>query len=630
MAGNQGAIHLNGPNGPQRPQGPVQQGGVGLGGRQAGPLPTSIHPPQGFHRAAPPIDATRGPSVEISDVSRNLKTIDDMREELTEYAIFRFEKIPVKNWYDDEGRLQVPTWDRAIRTRVTTMSLVEISRQIQDLNRTTRSLAGKLKSLSPVLQRQIDTAKEHLEMGNPEQMNYHWVLVQLDHQLKEFVYYVVVARGDHAVPRRRHSLNRRRPSLRTSRHERRSYQRISLIVYFKYTPRPNVDIARLYEARNPRHAHVVGPYPHQQNQDSHHQQQNHQRQNNHHQNRDQHRLPQPQPQPHPDPDLRTQQPSVRPIGSTPSGPNGNRVPQPVPSRPNGPEQGNGGTHVGIDPADNRSKPRVADRNHRNHKNHKNHKNHRNHRNHRYHDDPESDSDYSDSSSLDGSLNSQITAYTSRSSGSLRGDRTRMRDHGRHRVPTRNSGTGHNGDRHSRRSSKDKQYRQVKNGQRVSSSMPRPMPHMERVRDDAYLAGFRRAMDQVRMAQQRGCHEGRRSRPKPRIISSTRPPTPPYTRRMASSDPEGRRHRVDFDDEIRRFDTLSLDDEYNYDPGVPRQEDARRRREFEYHLQRGSVLEDDPFDRDRLSQPRHGSRRYHEPYVTDTSDSEYSLPRRSRR
>lgn len=201
MAGNQRNVNLNGSHGAHRPH--VPTGPVSPGSR---PLDTQLPPGQllsGAPRAGLPVNVVRGRSVEISDVSGDLRTINDMREDLTEYTIFRFEKMSAQNQYDDEGRPQLPTWDRAIRTRVPGISPREIIREIQHLNRNTRNLSDKLKSLSPVLQRQVDKAQEDLALENPDPINYHWVLVQLDHQLREIGPYLIIARRRHSTHRTR-------------------------------------------------------------------------------------------------------------------------------------------------------------------------------------------------------------------------------------------------------------------------------------------------------------------------------------------------------------------------------------------------------------------------------------------
>ncbi|KAI0145639.1 hypothetical protein F4776DRAFT_660523 [Hypoxylon sp. NC0597] len=598
MPGNHGVIHLNGQHRPQAPPGHVPP--PGPGGRPAGPPLAPMHQSPAAPRTGFPVNVGRGPSVQISDVSRDLLTIDDMRDQLTEYAIYRFEKMPSQNTYDDDGRLKVPTWERAIRTRVPDMAPRDIVRQIQHLNRDTRNLTDKQKSLSPVLQRQVDAAQEQLALENPDPTNYHWVLVQLDHQLREIAPYVVATGGNHSLFRRRHGSNRRRSYSRTRRHMRRAYERISLTAYFKRTPRPNVDIAMLYEARRPRNNHATPPQPqplpqpHLQTQPQVHHQQN--------------------PRPHPVPDPRGQPPSAGPRGGAPLGPNGGPGPAPPIPHPNRPGPGNGGNHANNFGDGGRGKSKDSRRNH---------------------NSTESDSEYSDYSLLDGSVDTPMSPNTSQSSGSLSNGRNHGRDHD-DRLPPRNTSTRRDEKRHGRVSPKPKQYFDLKNRSRMPHT-PGPLPYrpvaspididIDRVRDDAYLAGARHERENARISEghRRAYREARRLRPRPRVISEIRPPISPYRKHTTNSDPEEFRRRrvVDVDDEISRFGRLSLDDEDIYDP-ILRRGDARRRREYEYLLQHGSVLDDDPFDHDVQAYSRHRGRQYQEPYVTDGSESDYSL------
>ncbi|KAI1402833.1 hypothetical protein F4819DRAFT_259391 [Hypoxylon fuscum] len=556
MAANQGAFHLNGTN---RTQAPVPA--TGPSGRPLGPPAAPVHPIPALPRSAPPANLARGPSVEVSDVSRDLITADDMREELSEYAVCRIEKMPVQGRYDDEGRPQLPTWDQAIRNWLPDTSPKETARTIQHLNRTTRTLADKRKSLSPVLQRQIDAAQGRLAELNPDPLKYHWELAQIDHQLREINPYVVMAGGNHSSSRRHHGSTRRRHRLRTNERNGRSYERISLTAYYKRTPRPNVDIPTLYEAKkrmlSPQNGYAVRP-------------------NN-------------------SPDPRTLAPGAGPLGvGAPVGPNGGRggLPPAAP-RPNNlrPEvRGNPINNVAVG---GREDGREATRNH----------------NH-----IESYLDSSDYSSSDGSCNSQMTPATSQSSGSFSNGGNHRLDHRNDQVPAHNT-----------------TRRPDDNGPRqppTAGSHPPPLRtsniDIERIRDDAYLAG-------IRDGRGRGRGDARRSRPMPRIIQDTRPLSPSYRRHTGHSGPEGRmRHREDLDSSIDRLRRLSLDDEDGYDAAILRRADARRRREFEYLLQRGSVLDDDPFDRDRVSYTREGGRRYREAYVTDGSESDFSPTPRSRR
>lgn len=613
MAGNQRNVNLNGSHGAHRPH--VPTGPVSPGSR---PLDTQLPPGQllsGAPRAGLPVNVVRGRSVEISDVSGDLRTINDMREDLTEYTIFRFEKMSAQNQYDDEGRPQLPTWDRAIRARVPGISPREIIREIQHLNRNTRNLSDKLKSLSPVLQRQVDKAQEDLALENPDPINYHWVLVQLDHQLREIGPYLIIARRRHSTHRTRYGPNRRRSDGRSSnRHERKSYERISLRAFFKRTPRPNADIAMLWEAKNLRGNQVVRSHSQHQNQRSpQNPQQSHANQ-------------QPQLQPSSGSDPRAQRPGpILPPGiGTSIRSDGVRGPLPATPYPN-----KSGMNNGVNPLSNAAIGNTPIGRGRENERTRNYGNQI---------DVESDSDYSNYLSMDGSIDSQMTPDTSQPGSPRNGIGRGGGDGGR--VPIGNKSMRYDGGISDRPISRGQQYPNVKSGPRIQPATA-PGPHhsassqhlappsqvdIGRVREEAYLAGMRHGRDGKRVFRERAYREGKRPRSKPRTFPGARPPSPPYRRHMSNSDPEGLRHRIELDEGISRFNRLSLDEEEDHDR-LPRRADARQRREFEYLMHQGSVLEDDPFDCERLPHSRHGSRRFQETYISDDSESDLSLPER---
>ncbi|KAI1770406.1 hypothetical protein F4818DRAFT_260998 [Hypoxylon cercidicola] len=580
MAGNQSAFQLSGTH---RPQAPVNSGVTG--GRPAAPTAGPMHPSPVPPRMGLPVDLVRGPYVEISDVSRDLMTVDDMKNELTEYAIFRFEKMPMQNRYDDEGRFQPPTWERAIRAHVPGMLPRETARQIQRLNRDTRPLVDKLKTLSPVLQRQIEAAQEHLTSQNPDRMNYQWVLAQIDHQLREIDSYVAAAGDNHSLHRKHHGSTRKRHHSRTG-HRRKSYERISLTAYFKRTPRQHVDISMLYEAK--KRLSLSG--------------------NDHNAYQSTGNDP------------RLLRVGPKPLGGgAPVGPNGARggVPSAT-ARPNEFGPGEGGNFVRNVAVGNRENGEEATRNH---------------------NTTRRDLGCSDSSSSDRSFDTQTTRATSMSSGSFNGG-NRRRDPGDVLVPT---GSG-NGKRHENEQGRDSPRRHAlhephhkpRDEPRLSSN-PGQHPPLRKAgveidraaRDDGYLAGIRDGRGDARLVQQqRTLQEARHLRPKPRIIQEMRSSTPSYRRHMSHPEPEGFGHRDYLSDEISRLHRLSLDVEDGYD-AVLRRADTRRRREFEYLPQRGSVLDDDPFDNSTLSYAREGRRRYRERYITDDSESDSSPPRGDR-
>ncbi|KAI0114689.1 hypothetical protein F4814DRAFT_448523 [Daldinia grandis] len=577
------------PNPSHRGQGPIPP--TGFGGRPVGQLQTSMPMPQQTvpPRAGLPVDMARGPSVKISDVSLGLMTVDDMKEDLAEYVLFRFEKYPAQSRYDDEGRLQLPTWDKAIRSRVQSMSTGEIKRRIQYLNRKTRTPIDKLRSLSPALQRQIDEATEELTLQNSDPVNYRWVLVQLDHQLAEIDSYMIVAEGKQLQPRIHHGGPRRREHREMNGNKPRSFKRISLTAYFKRVLKAEADIPALYEAKRrmlfSQNNHITRPHP----------------------------QPQPRPQLH-----HASNPRIPPVGpdpvedGLPLGSNGNR-PQPVPTRPTGSGPGPGTRHPTINDtaAGSGEKQKAAGIKHNR---------------------LGSDSGYSDCLS-DGSFDGQLTPDTSYSSESLNRDRNRRPAHNKGHVSVRSLSTRHDVNRLGRGLHKHhmnhNNHFDIKDGVRMPSTLGPLLPHMtspidiDRATDDAYLAGVLRGRSDAQMAQQRARREAWYSRPSPRIISGAKSLAAPYRRHVSTSDRRG-----DIYEELSRLNRLSLEDEDAYD-AVLQGVDGRRRREFEYFMQEGSVLEDDPFDRETPSYPRHSGRQYEESYATDGCGSEFGLPRRRR-
>ncbi|KAI0002747.1 hypothetical protein F4779DRAFT_117394 [Xylariaceae sp. FL0662B] len=568
MAANQGFFQLNGPNRAQH-AGPSP----GLGGRPVGPPAPLMHPPAP-PRAGLPADLFGGPSIEVSDVSHSLKTVGDMTAELTEYAIFRFEKMPVQSQYDDEGRPLQPTWDRAIRTRVPGMSPKETARQIQHLNRTSLTVTDKKNLLSPVLQRQIDTAQENLTRHDPDLGNYHWILAQIEHQLRPITPYAI-RRGDYPVRHQYKAPSRRRTRSSKSRGQRRVYERISLTAYFKRIPRPNVHIPTLYEVKKkmafPQHNQMM------------------------HAGR-----------------------ATLPQNGGPPGGGDGRGGHTLPMASH---HGNSGPGVKGNPANvtrprgrvtNKSPPTVQI-------------------------NSDGDSDYSGYSSSDGSAGTAMTPNTSHSGSSNGYRKGRSSFHSNDRMSARNASRRRDGNRHHGNGSPKQQQQHyhrrrhhhhhsiVGRGPRMTrtpvlpASPPAPPTtasanDFDRARDDAYLAGVLDGTRAGRVAEEQALDEARASRPRTQMAGAIRSPPrpPPYPRRMDA---------VDTDD----FSRLSLGDEDEYGT------------EFEDRLQRGSILDDDPFvrglpshRRDVCGTPGGYDRRYRSPYITDVSESEFSpLPRQAR-
>ncbi|KAI1828381.1 hypothetical protein F4861DRAFT_179738 [Xylaria intraflava] len=264
-------IHLNGPNGFQpgaarRPDGPPH-------------LPQQGHPqmyPQG-HAGAPsappkraiPVDLRGGPAIQISDVSRDLLSESDMRGELTEYAVFRFEKMTDKDAFDDHGRPKHPSWDTAIRTEDRSISKQVAADKIRQLNQSSKNVVDKKGSLPVALKRQIDRALEDLIIRESDPANYQWSLAQIDHQLKPIAYAypnVVPSQQGHRTSTAHRSSTKQKSRSRSGSHSSSSrhnhhhhhhhqqqpnvaYERVSLSAYFKRVPTSEADIPRMWREK---------------------------------------------------------------------------------------------------------------------------------------------------------------------------------------------------------------------------------------------------------------------------------------------------------------------------------------------------------------------------------------------
>ncbi|RYC57537.1 hypothetical protein CHU98_g8672 [Xylaria longipes] len=165
--------HLNGNNGPQmgparRHDGspnPPPQGHPGghFQGHPQGHLVVPPPPP----RVSLPVDLRGGPTIQISDVRVDLMSESDMKEELSEYVIIRFEKMTDKDDIDEHGRPKWPNWEQAIRTEDWSISKKEATRKIRQLNYTTKNVLDKKNSLTSPLKRQIDKTQEELMRRDP-------------------------------------------------------------------------------------------------------------------------------------------------------------------------------------------------------------------------------------------------------------------------------------------------------------------------------------------------------------------------------------------------------------------------------------------------------------------------------
>lgn len=206
---------------PQHPMMPGPQGHHGPQGHQ-GPPPPAMHqvPPQVRQR----------PLVEISDIRRERRTEADYRDDLTEYFVYRFEKVLTEDGYDSDGDKVKATWENCLRTRVTDISKKVAFREIQSLNKNTKSLADKKKGLVPAQQRQLEKALQELSMNDNDD-RFEYTLVQIDHQLKPFLEKKVKKES-----------SGKKTKIKDSK---KKYQRVSITAYYKRAPLPTINAQQL-------------------------------------------------------------------------------------------------------------------------------------------------------------------------------------------------------------------------------------------------------------------------------------------------------------------------------------------------------------------------------------------------
>ena len=154
--------------------------------------------------------------------------------DLSEYSVIRFEKANKRLGEDD----QWPTWEECIITQIN-ISKRDAHAHVQKLNKLTENIIYKRTSLSLVLRRQIDVVLGRFQTHDPDTVNYHWTLAQLDYELRR-IRSVVLDHTKHT------SLTRKRFLQRTNR-EKMPFERVSLTAYLKRSPRPGVNLERLYQ-----------------------------------------------------------------------------------------------------------------------------------------------------------------------------------------------------------------------------------------------------------------------------------------------------------------------------------------------------------------------------------------------
>ncbi|KAK1599138.1 uncharacterized protein LY79DRAFT_586569 [Colletotrichum navitas] len=119
-----------------------------------------------------------------SDLRSERMTDADAREALSEYVVYRFEKVNDANEIDDEGYPVKPTWENVTRTEVRDLSKPTITRNIRQLNDEGKSVMQKKLDLTAIQQRQIEKAQNELETHNLDK-RFRYTLQQIDSKTRK-------------------------------------------------------------------------------------------------------------------------------------------------------------------------------------------------------------------------------------------------------------------------------------------------------------------------------------------------------------------------------------------------------------------------------------------------------------
>lgn len=190
-------------------------------------MPTS-YPPQPPHPPRHIIPAHFQRPVVVSDIRDEGVTEDDIREELSEYIILRFEKIEPYDEYDSEGEEVKASWDNCIRRRIAGFDKVDARKEVRRLNKEDgkkgRTLLEKQNDLGPKQQDQLARAQRELSLEEHD-ARFHTILAQIDYTLKPVV-------------QKREKVYTRKSNTKRKIHQKRMYERTSITAYFKRCPKP--------------------------------------------------------------------------------------------------------------------------------------------------------------------------------------------------------------------------------------------------------------------------------------------------------------------------------------------------------------------------------------------------------
>lgn len=209
--------------------------------------------------------------VEKSDIRQERMTEADMRESLSEYKIYRLEKVSGEHDEDDEDRIAKPTWENVLITENRDMPNRVAARHVQKLDREGKSCMEKKEALILAQKRQVELLQDRLEEGEADARYCH-VLAQLERQTDKITdeEYVLDERNwDRLTKKERqqakyyNSKGGKKVSVsapfRSSPKEKQKKLgkkvTTSITAFYKRTPRRDADVAAMYQEKLAKSGH---------------------------------------------------------------------------------------------------------------------------------------------------------------------------------------------------------------------------------------------------------------------------------------------------------------------------------------------------------------------------------------
>ncbi|GKT53787.1 hypothetical protein ColTof4_05950 [Colletotrichum tofieldiae] len=203
------------------------------------PQPMPVPPPN----EVIPLELRHKRLVEHSDLRSERMTEADAREALSEYVVYRFEKVVDPNEIDDEGYPVKPTWENVTRTEVRDLSKPTITRTIRHLDDEGKSVMQKKMNLTATQQRQIEKAQNGLETHNLDG-RFCYTLQQIDTKTRKL--------SKDSIEYRQYMAGRELKKVtvsKTKKSKKNLLETTALTVYFKREPRAGENATAILKER---------------------------------------------------------------------------------------------------------------------------------------------------------------------------------------------------------------------------------------------------------------------------------------------------------------------------------------------------------------------------------------------